>query len=205
MESSARAKSLLVPNNEMQVYRVNGQDVREMNYLALKDHIRQVKKTGDIYIQFARPGTALDAEVVNISLRRTTRTDEFLAVLPTSQADEADTRRYGYTPATTSNSNSDSNTSAGIDMPRLRALAFEGIPDNDVSAGLRAKVWRVLLDYLPHNKPQEWESEQNRARRLYQQLVDECVSVHQDMLFGCWSLFVFFCFFCFVVPDLAKS
>jgi hypothetical protein len=37
-------------------------------------------------------------------------------------------------------------------MAKLRALAFEGVPDNDVCGGLRAKVWKVLLDYLPANK-----------------------------------------------------
>ena len=34
----------------------------------------------------------------------------------------------------------------GIDMEKLRALAFEGIPDNDVSGGLRARVWYVTVN-----------------------------------------------------------
>lgn len=101
-----------------------------------------MKKVGDIFIQFARPGTSIDAEIVSISLRRATRADAFLAVLPSEKADR---NNSGSRPTSTKRS-------TAIDLKKLRDLAFEGIPDNDVSSGLRAKVWKVLLDYLPPSK-----------------------------------------------------
>lgn len=79
----------------------------------------------------------MDAEIVSVSLRRATRTDAFLAVLPKDKSSTA-------SPSTA--------VPQEVDLKKLRALAFEGIPDNDVSGGLRAKVWKILLDYLPPNK-----------------------------------------------------
>ncbi|KIY92764.1 hypothetical protein MNEG_15198, partial [Monoraphidium neglectum] len=50
-----------------------------------------------------------------------------------------------------------------IDLPRLRALAFGGIPDRD---GLRAITWKVLLGYLPPD-PSGWDELLARKRTQY--------------------------------------
>jgi hypothetical protein len=64
--------------------------------------INQLKKQGQVYIQFARPGTSMDAEVISISLRKKTRSDEFLLVLPRTR----DGPNYDSSHNTTNNHNS---------------------------------------------------------------------------------------------------
>ena len=147
---------------------------------------------------------------MSISLRRATRADAFLQVLADDRGSAHNSGDGIVNLGGALSPSSSVSTSTEIDLPRLRALAFEGIPDNDVIGGLRAKVWKVLLDYLPPNKVRQrvhvqarvaffslvanvvncrftflppclhfdaqthrWAAEQDRARRLYQQLVDE--------------------------------
>ncbi|KAI3431527.1 hypothetical protein D9Q98_004577 [Chlorella vulgaris] len=59
-----------------------------------------------------------------------------------------------------------------VDMQRLRALAFDGIPDNE--RGLRPVVWRLLLGLLPPERAQ-WERVLRRRRAEYAQFCEELI------------------------------
>lgn len=56
-----------------------------------------------------------------------------------------------------------------VDMQRLRALAFGGVPDD--ARGLRAAVWRLLLGLLPPERGQ-WERVLRRRRAEYAQFCE---------------------------------
>jgi len=61
-----------------------------------------------------------------------------------------------------------------LDLPKLRQLAFEGLPEGE----LKAIYWRVLLNYLPLNRTQ-WPSVLSSQRKLYYELVAELRSTPQ--------------------------
>lgn len=68
--SSPRARQLLVANNQMQVYRVNGRDVRDLEYKDLKDYIRKVRSTFVLHhYRVLRRGLLLSLSVARISCR----------------------------------------------------------------------------------------------------------------------------------------
>lgn len=56
-----------------------------------------------------------------------------------------------------------------IDLPALRALAYDGVPDDE--RGLRAAVWRLLLGLLPPERAQ-WERVLRRKRAEYAQFCE---------------------------------
>ncbi|XP_027345864.1 TBC1 domain family member 13-like [Abrus precatorius] len=56
-----------------------------------------------------------------------------------------------------------------IDMNELRSLACQGIPD---AAGIRATVWKLLLEYLPPDRGL-WSSELAKKRSEYKQFKEE--------------------------------
>ncbi|CAH0391162.1 unnamed protein product [Bemisia tabaci] len=58
-----------------------------------------------------------------------------------------------------------------IDLKRLKALSFNGVPDEH---GHRALCWRLLLNYLPPERAQ-WDSILERKRKLYQQFIEEMI------------------------------
>lgn len=53
-----------------------------------------------------------------------------------------------------------------IDIDVVRALAFQGVPDDPDDPGLRAKYWMVLLNYLPYDT-KEWEASLTKSRETY--------------------------------------
>ncbi|XP_078603758.1 TBC1 domain family member 13-like [Branchiostoma floridae x Branchiostoma japonicum] len=58
-----------------------------------------------------------------------------------------------------------------IDTKLLRSLCFQGIPDG---RGLRAKCWKILLNYLPPLTT-DWTDFLKKQRALYQQLLEELI------------------------------
>ncbi|XP_028162178.1 TBC1 domain family member 13 [Ostrinia nubilalis] len=58
-----------------------------------------------------------------------------------------------------------------IDIVQLQKLAFNGIPDEK---GLRSIVWKILLQYVPHEKDIR-EATLQKKRQLYQQFIDEII------------------------------
>jgi hypothetical protein len=58
-----------------------------------------------------------------------------------------------------------------VDLKRLRALSFNGIPDRD---GLRAITWKLLLGYLPPD-PAVWDELLARKRTQYLLFCEELI------------------------------
>ncbi|KAK9886778.1 hypothetical protein WA026_018431 [Henosepilachna vigintioctopunctata] len=58
-----------------------------------------------------------------------------------------------------------------VDLKKLKAIAFHGIPDDQ---GLRSLCWRLLLNYLPLEKS-SWNLCLAEKRNLYKQLIDELI------------------------------
>lgn len=62
--------------------------------------------------------------------------------------------------------------SAGkVDISKLKALCFNGIPDD---GKYRALCWRILLNYLPVIR-EEWSSELQKQRNLYYRFIEEMI------------------------------
>jgi len=59
-----------------------------------------------------------------------------------------------------------------IDFDQIRKLAFTGIPDQ---SGLRAKYWKILLNYLPLNK-EDWATSLESSRQTYLQFSEELIA-----------------------------
>eukprot|EP01102_Stenamoeba_stenopodia_P013076 TRINITY_DN4189_c0_g1_i1.p1 TRINITY_DN4189_c0_g1~~TRINITY_DN4189_c0_g1_i1.p1 ORF type:complete len:403 (-),score=92.66 TRINITY_DN4189_c0_g1_i1:69-1277(-) len=59
-----------------------------------------------------------------------------------------------------------------IDLSKIRAAAFSGIPEKP---GLRAAYWKILLNYLPVNK-NLWEETLQSNRSLYQSWVKDLMT-----------------------------
>ncbi|KAJ0183732.1 hypothetical protein K1T71_000155 [Dendrolimus kikuchii] len=58
-----------------------------------------------------------------------------------------------------------------VDTNKLQKLAFNGIPDDK---GLRSRVWKILLHYLPKEKNVQ-QSTLVIKRQLYKQFIDEII------------------------------
>jgi len=62
--------------------------------------------------------------------------------------------------------------SSKIDLDQIRKLAFTGIPDQQ---GLRAKYWKILLNYLPLNR-NDWVASLETSRKTYLQFSEDLVA-----------------------------
>ncbi|KAJ8737806.1 hypothetical protein PYW08_000401 [Mythimna loreyi] len=58
-----------------------------------------------------------------------------------------------------------------INIEKLRALAFNGVPDDK---GLRSLVWKILLLYLPRQK-NLWRATLHEKRQHYKNYIDEII------------------------------
>ncbi|XP_064649444.1 TBC1 domain family member 13-like [Lineus longissimus] len=58
-----------------------------------------------------------------------------------------------------------------LDLKKVRRMSFYGCPD---AGGIRAKCWKLLLNYLPSSK-KEWPTVLEKQRTLYKHFIDEMI------------------------------
>lgn len=64
-----------------------------------------------------------------------------------------------------------------VDIEKLRLLCFGGVPEGK---GRRSLAWRLLLNYLPPDRP-SWPDFLGNQRKLYGQLINEVVLQPQSL------------------------